>query len=116
MPIYAYKCATCGHADDVMQKMSDAALTMCPECGADSYAKQLTAPGFALKGSGWYVTDFRGGGNAAAKPAADVNTESKGDSKTSAPAAPSADNVVAAPSSAVPAAPVSKPTASAPSE
>jgi putative FmdB family regulatory protein len=61
MPIYAYKCATCGHADDVMQKMSDPARTTCPKCGAETYAKQLTAPGFALKGSGWYVTDFRDG-------------------------------------------------------
>lgn len=50
-----------------MQKMSDAALTVCPSCGAETYAKQLTAPGFALKGSGWYVTDFRGGNNGAAK-------------------------------------------------
>lgn len=61
MPIYAYKCNTCGHSADVMQKMSDAVLTTCPACGAETYAKQLTAPGFALKGSGWYVTDFRGG-------------------------------------------------------
>lgn len=67
MPIYAYKCASCHHADDVMQKMSDAVLTVCPSCGEETYAKQLTAPGFALKGSGWYVTDFRGGNNGAAK-------------------------------------------------
>ena len=59
MPIYAYKCASCGHEEDVMQKMSDAALTQCPKCGAESYGKQLTAAGFALKGNGYYATDFK---------------------------------------------------------
>jgi putative FmdB family regulatory protein len=75
MPIYAYKCASCGHAKDVLQKMSDAPLTTCPSCGAQSFSKQLTAAGFQLKGSGWYATDFRGGAGAAAPasatPAAD---------------------------------------------
>ncbi len=66
MPIYAYKCADCGFEQDVMQKMSDAPLTECPQCGKSSYAKQLTAAGFQLKGSGYYATDFK---NGAAKPA-----------------------------------------------
>ncbi|XHO03561.1 hypothetical protein ACEQUB_00422 [Ralstonia syzygii] len=61
MPIYAYRCDACGHAKDVLQKMSDAPLTDCPTCGAPAFKKQLTAAGFQLKGSGWYVTDFRGG-------------------------------------------------------
>jgi putative FmdB family regulatory protein len=61
MPIYAYKCESCGHSKDVLQKMSDAPLTDCPQCGAAAFKKQLTAAGFQLKGSGWYVTDFRGG-------------------------------------------------------
>jgi putative FmdB family regulatory protein len=61
MPIYAYRCESCGHAKDLLQKMSDAPLTVCPACGADSFRKQVTAAGFQLKGSGWYVTDFRGG-------------------------------------------------------
>ncbi|WP_353236725.1 FmdB family zinc ribbon protein [Limnohabitans sp.] len=65
MPIYAYKCDACGHAKDVLQKMSDAALTDCPVCGAPKFNKQLTAPGFQLKGTGWYATDFKGGGSAA---------------------------------------------------
>jgi len=69
MPIYAYKCGSCGHAKDVLQKVSDAPLTVCPSCGADAFSKQITAAGFQLKGSGWYATDFRGGSNAA--PAAD---------------------------------------------
>jgi len=78
MPIYAYRCESCGHSKDVLQKISDPLLTLCPACGADSFKKQVTAAGFQLKGSGWYVTDFRGGEAAApseggpggAKPAA----------------------------------------------
>ncbi len=69
MPIYAYKCTACGHAKDVLQKMSDPLLTVCPACGQARFQKQLTAAGFQLKGSGWYVTDFRNG-NAGGAPAA----------------------------------------------
>ena len=65
MPIYAYKCNACGFAQDVLQKMSDPVLTECPTCGQSSFAKQLTAAGFQLKGSGWYATDFKGGSSAA---------------------------------------------------
>lgn len=69
MPIYAYRCSACGHAKDVLQKLSDAPLTTCPACGADTFGKQVTAAGFQLKGSGWYVTDFRGGSGGAAAAA-----------------------------------------------
>ncbi|WP_077037601.1 FmdB family zinc ribbon protein [Pelomonas sp. KK5] len=76
MPIYAYRCSTCGHAKDVLQKISDAPLSTCPACGAETFSKQITAAGFQLKGSGWYVTDFRGGsnnnGSSAPAPAADA--------------------------------------------
>jgi putative FmdB family regulatory protein len=65
MPIYAYRCESCGFEKDVLQKMSDAPLTQCPECKRDTFRKQVTAAGFQLKGSGWYVTDFRGGSNSA---------------------------------------------------
>ena len=65
MPIYAYKCDSCGHSKDVLQKMSDPLLTDCPSCGKPSFKKQLTAAGFQLKGSGWYATDFKGGSTAA---------------------------------------------------
>ena len=65
MPIYAYKCGSCGHAKDVLQKMSDPLLTVCPACGEAAFSKQVTAAGFQLKGSGWYVTDFRAGGDGA---------------------------------------------------
>ncbi|MEO8524492.1 MAG: FmdB family zinc ribbon protein [Caldimonas sp.] len=60
MPIYAYRCSNCGHAQDVLQRMADPVLTTCPACGQATYVKQVTAAGFQLKGSGWYVTDFRG--------------------------------------------------------
>ncbi len=68
MPIYAYRCTSCGFEKDVMQKVSDPLLTTCPECKSETFAKQLTAPGFQLKGSGWYATDFKGGGSSAAAP------------------------------------------------
>ncbi len=61
MPIYAYRCEACGFAKDVLQKISDPQLTVCLSCGKETFKKQLTAAGFQLKGSGWYVTDFRGG-------------------------------------------------------
>lgn len=82
MPIYAYKCGSCGHAKDVLQKVSDAPLTVCPSCGAEQFSKQITAAGFQLKGSGWYVTDFRSGGSGAAPAtpaAADKGAEKSGD-------------------------------------
>ncbi|MCH7343727.1 zinc ribbon domain-containing protein [Pelomonas sp. CA6] len=76
MPIYAYRCASCGHAKDVLQKLSDAPLSTCPACGAEAFQKQITAAGFQLKGSGWYVTDFRGGsgGSSATGAAAAAST------------------------------------------
>jgi putative FmdB family regulatory protein len=71
MPIYEYRCGSCGFQKDHLQKLSAPALTVCPECHAESYAKQLSAAGFQLKGSGWYATDFKGGaGKPEAKPAA----------------------------------------------
>lgn len=70
MPIYAYKCEACGLAKDVLQKVSDAPLTVCPACSAPRFTKQVTAAGFQLKGSGWYATDFKGG-STASTPAAE---------------------------------------------
>ena len=82
MPIYAYKCESCGHSKDVLQKISDVPLTDCPACGKSTFAKQVTAAGFQLKGSGWYATDFKGGGAApAAAPAADAATGAKTDTQ-----------------------------------
>jgi len=65
MPIYAYRCADCGFAQDIMQKMSDPLLTVCPSCGKSEFKKQVTAAGFQLKGSGWYATDFKSSGTSA---------------------------------------------------
>ncbi len=61
MPIYEYRCADCGAQHEHLQKLSDALLTQCPACGAESFSKQVTAAGFQLKGSGWYETDFKNG-------------------------------------------------------
>jgi len=97
MPIYAYRCSSCGHAKDVLQKLSDAPLTTCPACGAESFGKQLTAAGFQLKGSGWYATDFKGGGAAATSTAATgaaaataSDTAASSSTESSASAAPAA--------------------------
>jgi len=112
MPIYAYRCTTCGHAKDVLQKMSDPLLTVCPSCGASTFAKQVTAAGFQLKGSGWYVTDFKG--DPSAKPA-DKSSGGAEPAKTDgAPAAPAAaeKSDAAAPAPA-PAAPSTPPVAGA---
>ena len=107
MPIYAYRCADCGYAKDVLQKMSDDPLSVCPGCGASSFTKQLTAAGFQLKGSGWYVTDFRGGnapkaaesGDAAApdaaKPQGDKPADKSADKASDKPAAPATDKAAA---------------------
>jgi putative FmdB family regulatory protein len=89
MPIYAYRCDECGFAKDVLQKISDPVLTVCPSCGKSSFKKQVTAAGFQLKGTGWYVTDFRGGQAPATgtAPAADGGGAAPGGSASSAPAA-----------------------------
>jgi putative FmdB family regulatory protein len=88
MPIYAYRCASCGHSRDVLQKISDPVLTTCPVCGVDQFQKQVTAAGFQLKGSGWYVTDFRNRDAAAGAPAAPAAAPSAGGD--GAPATPAA--------------------------
>ena len=133
MPIYAYRCAACGHAKDVLQKLSDPVLTQCPACAAEAFSKQLTAAGFQLKGSGWYVTDFREGNKAPAKkdeagaepgaepgdkPAdkvpettADKSTEKPADKASSDSASSAGTATKAAPAAPAPAAPASAPTA-----
>ncbi|MFZ2739522.1 MAG: FmdB family zinc ribbon protein [Burkholderiaceae bacterium] len=87
MPIYAYKCESCGHGKDALQKISEPPLTDCPSCGAATFKKQLTAAGFQLKGSGWYVTDFRGGDNKTAAAASSSPSDNDGTpaASTSAP-------------------------------
>lgn len=82
MPIYAYRCDECGFTKDVLQKISDPVLTNCLSCGKPSFKKQLSAPGFQLKGTGWYATDFRGG----------KSSESGSGSAPSTPASSSSDS------------------------
>ena len=111
MPIYAYKCESCGYAKDVLQKISDAPLTDCPQCQAASFKKQVTAAGFQLKGSGWYVTDFRGG-NSGVQASKSTNTNAAGSAGTDGKAADGGGAVAApagapAASSPAPAAPAS---------
>ena len=90
MPIYAYKCGSCGHAKDVLQKISDPLLTTCPACGAEAFSKQITAAGFQLKGSGWYATDFRGGSSDAAAGSGETAPAAAKESCASCPAAAAA--------------------------
>ncbi len=96
MPIYAYKCSACGYAKDVLQKISDAPLTDCPECKQASFSKQLTAPGFQLKGTGWYATDFSGKSASAAPagaPAVEAAAPAAAPASAPAPAASSSSAV-----------------------
>ena len=88
MPIYAYRCAACGHSRDVLQKISDPVLTTCPVCNAEQFQKQVTAAGFQLKGSGWYATDFRNGGTAAPAAGPVAPPVAGGDSAAAPAAAP----------------------------
>jgi putative FmdB family regulatory protein len=60
MPIYEYRCAACGHYLEALQKMSEAPLRKCPDCGKSQLRRLVSAPQFRLKGSGWYETDFKG--------------------------------------------------------
>ena len=87
MPIYAYGCSSCGLQKDVMQKMSEAPLTTCPECGKETFVKQLTAAGFQLKGSGYYATDFKNSGQPKTEPKAEPACASACASASSCPMA-----------------------------
>ena len=82
MPIYDYQCTSCGFKKEVMRKISEPNLTDCPEFGKATFTKQLSAPSFQLNGSGWYATDFKGGGS---KPA-----EKKSEEPAAASPAPAA--------------------------
>jgi putative FmdB family regulatory protein len=95
MPIYEYRCSSCGHELEALQKLSEAPLSTCPACARDALVKLVSAAGFQLKGSGWYATDFRSNGNKPAKPdggdtkaadakGADAKSESKAESKSDA--------------------------------
>ncbi|GJL75176.1 MAG TPA: zinc ribbon domain-containing protein [Nitrosomonas sp.] len=97
MPIYEYLCNSCGAKKEHIQKMSDAPVKACPECGSEEYAKQISAAGFQLKGSGWYVTDFKNkpaqptakSGKSDAQSTESKSSDAKTDSKTDTKAASS---------------------------
>ncbi|HEY5632767.1 MAG TPA: FmdB family zinc ribbon protein [Burkholderiaceae bacterium] len=80
MPIFAYRCAHCGFDKDALQKRQDPPLVDCPQCGQPKFARRLTAPAFQLKGSGWYVTDFRDGAKAKGEPKPDEAKAGEGKS------------------------------------
>jgi putative FmdB family regulatory protein len=91
MPIYEYRCSKCGFQDEYLQKVSEPPLKVCPSCGKAKFEKLLSAPGFQLKGSGWYATDFKGGaksapakGDAKSEPKAEAKAESKAEAKSEA--------------------------------
>ena len=73
MPIYEYRCATCGFENEYLQKVRDPLLTHCPSCGKPTFDKLVSAAGFQLKGNGWYATDFKNSGKPAAKPEKDAD-------------------------------------------
>ena len=81
MPIYEYRCGACGKEHEVLQKVSERPLTKCPACGKPKLQKMLSAAGFQLKGSGWYATDFKGGGKKAAEKKPDAKAEAKTETK-----------------------------------
>ena len=95
MPIYEYACPDCGYTYDHMQKLADAPIAACPKCGSAKYYKKISAAGFALKGTGWYVTDFRDGGK---KPA--ETKESKDGAAVPATAPAAAPDAAGAPAAA----------------
>jgi putative FmdB family regulatory protein len=91
MPIYEYRCSKCGFQDEYLQKISEPPLKVCPSCGKAKFEKLLSAPGFQLKGSGWYATDFKGGstpaaatGDAKSEPKGEAKAESKAEAKSEA--------------------------------
>jgi putative FmdB family regulatory protein len=88
MPIYEYRCGECGAHTELLQRISDAPLTVCPQCGKPALTKLVSAAGFQLKGTGWYVTDFRDKG---AKPAAKSDSKSDKSDKSEKSADKSAD-------------------------
>lgn len=95
MPIYEYRCTECGHQTEVLQKISEPALTVCTACGKPSFTKLLSAAGFQLKGSGWYATDFKGGTK---KPESkgESKADSKSEAKSDAKAEPKSESKAAA--------------------
>jgi putative FmdB family regulatory protein len=96
MPIYEYRCESCGHQQEFLQKVSDAPITVCTKCGKPAFTKMVTAAGFQLKGCGWYATDFK---NSGSKPAAKSTPSTTTDAKPASDATSSSDSKPATPPS-----------------
>jgi putative FmdB family regulatory protein len=109
MPIYEYRCESCGFQKEYIQRMSDALLTDCPECKKATFNKMVTAAGFQLKGGGWYVTDFKSGGSNTAGAAKKTEEKQKDTAGSPEPAKAEKSTPDAAPASAA-----SKPAAASP--
>lgn len=86
MPIYDYQCSSCGHKAEVMRKVSAASVEVCPQCAKETFSKQLSAPSFQLSGTGWYATDFKGGGSSTSAKSASSASEPASET-SAAPAA-----------------------------
>jgi putative FmdB family regulatory protein len=97
MPTYSYQCEECGHSLEAVQRMSDDPLTDCPACKTPRLVRRIQAVGFALKGTGWYVTDFRDKGKKAATASETSKAEPAADTKPAAAAAPEAKTEPAKP-------------------
>jgi putative FmdB family regulatory protein len=85
VPIYEYRCSSCGFQKEYLRKVSDPLLSFCPACSKETFGKMLTSAGFQLKGGGWYATDFKNSGAAPApKTAGQSEAASKDESRTGA--------------------------------
>lgn len=102
MPIYEYRCQVCQHEIEVMQKMSEDALTTCPECGKEGLTKLISRSSFQLKGTGWYQTDFKNTPDKA-KTVSENKPEAKSESKPESKSESKADKTTAAPAATAPA-------------
>ena len=81
MPIYEYECTSCHHHFDVIQKINEEPVNLCPACSKQTVIKLISAAGFQLKGTGWYATDFKNSGKPST-PDNKVSTENKNETKT----------------------------------
>jgi putative FmdB family regulatory protein len=92
MPIYEYRCSSCGNEHEVLQKISEPLLTTCPACRKDTLTKLVSAAGFQLKGSGWYATDFKNSSKPAAKTEAKPEAKADGKADVKSDSAPASES------------------------
>jgi putative FmdB family regulatory protein len=104
VPIYEYRCSACAFQKEYLQKVSDPLLSVCPECGKESFGKMLTAAGFQLKGGGWYATDFKhSGSKPGAKTAGQGTGTSQSEGKSATAVEGKSESITATPPVAAPA-------------